>query len=115
MPPSLGDRIGHILVNIERIRSIVNGHGEAALEGDWAKRMILERALEIICEASRHIPAEAKVRATNIDWRRMSDLGNRLRHAYQNIQLDILLRICREDLPPLKAFVERILAEEQKR
>ncbi len=45
----------------------------------------------------------------------MTDLGNRLRHAYHTIQLDILLHIAATDLPPFRAFVERVLDEEKKK
>lgn len=115
MPPTLGDRLSDILKNIERIGITLKDVDRAALAADWGKVMILERAFEIICEASRHIPPETRQRTSNIDWRRMNDLGNRLRHAYTNIDIGILLQIVEADLPPLKTFVERILAEEAKR
>jgi uncharacterized protein with HEPN domain len=43
----------------------------------------------------------------------MADLGNFLRHAYHDLNSDILWRIVKEDLPPLKAFAERIMREER--
>lgn len=43
----------------------------------------------------------------------MADLGNWLRHAYHRIDVDILLSIAQNDLPPLKAFVERVIREEE--
>jgi uncharacterized protein with HEPN domain len=45
----------------------------------------------------------------------MVDLGNRLRHAYHRIQIEILVQIAQADLPQLKDFIERVLAQEAKR
>jgi uncharacterized protein with HEPN domain len=47
----------------------------------------------------------------DIDWRGMVDFGNRLRHAYHRVEPHTLWHIARRDLPPLKAFVERIVRE----
>jgi uncharacterized protein with HEPN domain len=44
----------------------------------------------------------------------MADLGNVLRHAYHQTDLARLMKIARDDLPPLKEFVERILREEKR-
>lgn len=113
MPPSLGDRLEHILECIESIRSLLAGDGRNAISSSRMMRMALER--EIICEAARHVPASIRNQESAIDWQRMTDLGNRLRHAYHGIELNILLHIVRTDLPPLKDFVERILDEEHRK
>ena len=44
----------------------------------------------------------------------MVDLGNRLRHAYHGIDTNILWQIAERDLPPLRSFAERIIADEEK-
>jgi uncharacterized protein with HEPN domain len=71
----------------------------------------VERFFEIISEASRHIPIELKERETDINWRRLADLGNRLRHAYHLVDVQLLWLIAQRDVPPLKAFVERVIRE----
>jgi uncharacterized protein with HEPN domain len=43
----------------------------------------------------------------------MVDLGNRLRHAYHRVEPSILWEIAQHDLPPLKAFVERVIRESE--
>jgi uncharacterized protein with HEPN domain len=72
--------------------------------------MIVERSFEIICEASRHLPANVKAQQPEIDWQGMVDFGNRLRHAYHRIDANLLWQIAERDLPPLKACVERVNA-----
>jgi uncharacterized protein with HEPN domain len=114
VPPSLGDRLEHILEAIASIELLLHTTTAEAIATTRAHRMLLERELEIICEASHHVPSAIKARETSIDWRGMTDLGNLLRHAYHRVQIEILIDIARNQLPPLKAFVERVLAEEGK-
>ncbi len=51
-----------------------------AAEPDLAAAV--ERYLERLSEASRHVPDALKEKHPNIDWRGVADLGNVLRHAY---------------------------------
>ncbi|MEO5336569.1 MAG: DUF86 domain-containing protein [Magnetospirillum sp. WYHS-4] len=72
----------------------------------------IERELEIVSEASRHIPNERKGRYPNIAWRKVADLGNELRHAYHRVDPGLLKEIVREHLPVLGTAVREMLAGE---
>ena len=113
MPPTLADRVQHILEAIEDCQGIIAQKNRNTFSGDRLTRLAVERALEVISEASRHIPDEMKKREATIAWQRMADLGNRLRHAYHRVDPDILWDIVQNDLPPLKLFVNRIIRDEQ--
>ena len=115
MPPTLADRVRHILEAILHIERALAGIGYEQFAGDLFLRLAIERLLEIISEASRKIPAEVKAEEPDIAGQKMADLGNRLRHAYHQIEPEILWRIAREDLTPLKRFVDRIVRDERKR
>ena len=75
--------------------------------GLHALAMATERLLEIVCEASRRLPGEPKQGDSTIDWQRMIDFGNVLRHAYHAIRVDIVWDIVLNDLPALKFFAVR--------
>jgi uncharacterized protein with HEPN domain len=47
-----------ILEAIERVESITHDETLAQFEGSWELRWLVQRAIEIISEASRAIPAE---------------------------------------------------------
>jgi uncharacterized protein with HEPN domain len=115
VPPTLGDRLVHILDAIDNIQALFAGRDIETMKQERTLCLALERLFEIICEASRHVPDEIKTEETDIDWRRMTDLGNLLRHAYHRVDIARLAEIAKADLPPLRAFVERILREEEKR
>jgi uncharacterized protein with HEPN domain len=111
MPPTLADRLEHVLVAIQDIETLLSSSSLDDFAKDRYRRVAVERFFEIISEASRHIPDDLKARQTEINWRRMADLGNRLRHAYHLIDSELLWLIAQRDLPPLKAYIEVIIRE----
>jgi uncharacterized protein with HEPN domain len=109
VPPTLADRVHHILETIERIERALAGKSLEQFRSDLLLRAAIERLLEIVCEASRHIPDEAKQRAPGLPWQKMIDFGNRLRHAYHQVDVEIVWGFARDDLAPLKAFAEDVI------
>ena len=115
MPPTLADRVSHILQAIEEIERAVAGRTFDTFAADRFLRLGIERLLEIVCEAARHIPSHVKTEETSIAWHKMDDFGNRLRHAYHNVDATIVWNIIDDDLPALKVFVKRIISDEERR
>jgi uncharacterized protein with HEPN domain len=109
MPPTTGDRLNHILEAILSIEELLAGKTQTDVVKDRHLRLSLEREMEIISEASRKIPESLKATEQKIGWADMAALGNRLRHAYHRIDVEIIFAIAETDLPPLKAFIERVL------
>jgi uncharacterized protein with HEPN domain len=111
MPPTLADRLVHILAAIETIQTALASETLDDLATNRMLRLAVERSFEIMCEASRRIPDGVKAEHPEIDWQGMVDFGNRLRHAYHSVDPNILWQIAQRDLPPLKAFAERVMRE----
>jgi uncharacterized protein with HEPN domain len=109
--PTLADRLSHINAAIDTIRKGLADQTLQSFRDDLLLRVGIERLLEIISEASRHIPPEVRDKETSIPWRRMADLGNLLRHAYHRVDAETLWNIARNDLEPLRVFVSRIVEE----
>jgi uncharacterized protein with HEPN domain len=113
MPPTLADRLHHVLHAIDNVERLLEGKRKEDFVADQLLRLAVERSLEIISEASRRIPPDVKTRETQISWQRMADLGNVLRHTYHDVNPDTLWQIVKEELGPLKAFAARIMREEE--
>ncbi len=64
------------------------------------------RALEIIAEASRRLPAELKKRHPEIPWTDIAGAGNVYRHDYEDVQEHRVWITARTYLPPLLRVVE---------
>ncbi len=112
---SLLPRLDHMIEAIERIRAVTDEIDLATFEGDWRPRMIVERGLEIVSEASRHLPDDLKSRHPGIPWPRIAAIGNRLRHEYDDVLPDILWKVAREDLLALAQACKAELEREQRR
>ena len=74
-------------------------------------RAAFERFLEVLSEASRHVPDSWKSGiGADIPWRRVSDLGNHIRHAYHRLDAQVLWSIYEEDLDGLEQVIDAMLA-----
>lgn len=94
---------------IAGIEGTVAGLTFADYRQSWPARRAVERGIEIISEASRHIPEEVKERHPHIYWREIAAIGNLLRHEYGRIDDRIMWRVVQRYLPELKAVVADIL------
>ena len=108
---SLRRRLWDILNAIEIARLSVGDLALHELQVDPVRRFAAERSIEVISEATRHIPEHLKQRAVDLPWSQIAGIGNVLRHGYDTIDLGIIVTIIRDDLTPLEQFV-RVLAEE---
>ena len=60
------------------------------------------RNLEIIGEASKHLPREIKEKYSNIPWKEIVGMRNKVIHEYFGVDVDILWDTINEDIPALK-------------
>jgi uncharacterized protein with HEPN domain len=88
---------------------------EAGLLMTARKRWLVQRGIEIISEASRHLSDELKARHPEIPWPKVAGIGNVLRHDYEHVAHDVLWRVVRDDLPPLERICREELARVQPR
>jgi uncharacterized protein with HEPN domain len=110
MPPTVEDRLRDILESIATIENVLQGADVGKFESDQILRLATERLLEIVCEASRLLPDSIKKSEPDIDWRKMVDFGNRLRHAYHATDVKIVWEIDQIHLPRLKTVAQRRIA-----
>ena len=69
------------------------------------------RNLELLGEAARHVPEEARARAPDIPWRRIVGVRNVLIHGYLSIDNDIIWDIVRNEVEKLQLALEKLDAE----
>ncbi len=69
------------------------------------------RALEILGEATKRIPAEVRDRFPEIPWRSMAGIRDKLIHDYVSVNLEVVWKTVMEDLPTLLPQIQRVLDE----
>jgi len=107
-------RLGDIIDAIDAIDLLLKDRTFEDILADRVTRAAFERFLEIISEASRHIPDDLKDKAQHVPWRRVGDIGNHLRHAYHRVDAGILwtlyengeLRILQKAATELRAMLD---------
>ena len=99
----ISPRLADMVEAMERISGILSGVPLEAFEANWEKRWLVERGIEVISEASRHLPDDLKARHPNIPWRKVANIGNVLRHVYDRIAPDVLWALARNELIELEA------------
>ncbi len=102
--------IHDILETIRRVDSKVAGKSFEEFQADWEFRFVVQRAIEIVSEATRRLPEELKASRPEIHWRSIAAIGNVLRHEYHTISDRVVWNAIHPDFPPLKAAIEAIAA-----
>jgi uncharacterized protein with HEPN domain len=108
-------RLSDMVEAIERVRAVLGNATIEAFEADWEKRWLVERGVEILSEASRHLTEEIKARHPEIPWPKVAGIGNVLRHKYEAVSAPVLWKLVRHDLALLQQVCREELAAAQRR
>jgi len=86
-------------------------------QSDFAENGTLQRAfvrsIEIIGEATKHIPDELKQRYPHIEWKAIAGMRDRLIHNYFGIDYDIVWDVVINKIPPLHQEIKKIIDKEK--
>lgn len=93
-----------------RVQAVLGDLTLDAFEADWQRHWLVQRGIEIISEASRHLPPEMKARHPDIPWTKVAGIGNVLRHGYEDVAAPVLWKLVRDDLPHLERACRAELA-----
>ncbi len=105
------DSLTDIVENAERIEAYLAGMDRAAFEADGRTRDAVERCVERVCEAVYRLADQAEELMPGQPWGDIRGMGNRLRHAYDRLDLDIVWNTARERVPALAADARRALEQ----
>jgi uncharacterized protein with HEPN domain len=107
-------RLTDIVEAIERNRHVLGNIPLEAFESDWQRQWLVERGVQIVSEASRHLPPKLKERHPEIPWRKVADIGDVLRHNYENVSAPVIWKLAQEDLGALEQVCRAEIAAEEK-
>jgi uncharacterized protein with HEPN domain len=105
------DSLADLIENAERVEIYLAGVDREAFERDGKTRDAVERCLERICEAAHRLGGRAAELMPSQPWGDIRGMENRLRHAYDRLDLDIVWNTARDRLPALAADARRALAQ----
>ncbi len=110
------DYLNHILDECKYVVSVITDDTvkDDQLDDETLKRAIV-RSLEIIGEATKKIPADFKVIQSEIAWRNMAGLRDKLIHDYMGVNYSIVWDVVKNIIPVLKEQIEVIIEKENDR
>lgn len=109
------DYLRDVLEAAGKARQFLEGVSFSEFRANEEKIYAVVRALEIIGEATSHIPASVRTRYPELPWPDIVGMRNKLVHEYFGVDLEVVWRAVHDDLPPLEAAISRILADEVRR
>ena len=99
-------RLLHIRDEIDGVAAALEGGSFADYQRSYTLRRAGERALQIMSEAAKALPAELVGRFPEAPWNAIIGIGNVSRHEYQYIDDKRLWEILAVHLPKLRPVIE---------
>lgn len=106
MPRRIDVVLDEILAAIAGVENAVEGHNGATFDNTWLLQRGVERGLEIISEAVRHLPEPLLATRPEISWPDIRAMGNLIRHEYHRVESKVIWSVVRDDLPALRRAIE---------
>lgn len=107
MSRSADDRIADILQAIDRCQRYVEALGSENTDYVDMAEDAIERNLQMIGEAAKHLPSEITAAHPEIAWPQIRGFRNILVHQYFGIDVDIVREVVERYLPPLAEALRR--------
>ena len=104
-------RLEHMLFHIRGVEETVGGVGFDTYTSVYHMERAVERAVQIISEAVRALPAELTARYPEVEWAKIAAIGNVLRHEYERVDPQTMWEIATVKLPELEKVIKRMLAD----
>ena len=80
---------------------------------DRVMQLALQKLVEIVGKAANRISEKTQQQHRAIPWSQIIGLHNRLVYCYDDVDIGILWKIIRNDLPPLIEQLKAIVGEEE--
>lgn len=107
-------RLRHIIEQIDGIAAAIDGLSYEEIAGNFLYERAVERAVQIISEAAKELPADFRKKYPDLHWKPIIGIGNLLRHEYYRIRSRDMLEIATIHLPALRPTIELMLSDAMK-
>jgi len=106
-------RIKHIFDACKEILEFTNNSSKIQFENNKILIYASVHLIEIIGEAASSVTSELKKKYSNIPWKNIIGMRNRLIHGYFDIDPDIVWQTIKKDIPDLLRDIEIIIIKEK--
>jgi uncharacterized protein with HEPN domain len=100
-----------IMENMDIAENFLEGMSLEKLTKDKKTVYAVVRSIEIIGEATKHIPDSIRKKYPEIPWKRMAGMRDKVIHEYFGVNLEVVWRTLKEEIPPIKVLIKKVLAQ----
>lgn len=99
----------HILAAIIAIEKFTDGLAKNEFKANDEKQSAVFRKFEIIGEAIKNIPLAFRNKYPDVEWKKAAGMRDKMIHEYFGLDLSLVWKTTKDDLPVLKRQIEEIL------
>jgi uncharacterized protein with HEPN domain len=105
----IADYLDDILVAIVETEEFLHDMAFEAFVVDRRTTNAVIRSLEVLGEATKHIPAGFRNKHPDIPWSKMAGMRDVLIHDYMGVDLKTVWKVAQERLPEIKPMIEELV------
>lgn len=105
------DYLNDIIQYSRKAESFLEGVSLEDFKANEEKALAVIRALEVIGEAARNIPKPVRNKYPRVPWDEMTGMRDKLIHDYFGVNLVVVWRTVKEDIPSMTSAVEYMIQD----
>jgi len=98
-----------ILQNMQDAEDFVQGLSYDQFKVDKKTFNAVLRAVEVVGEATKHIPADIREKYPAVPWKEMAGMRDKVSHFYFGVDPEVVWNVVKDRIPTLKPIIEKIL------
>jgi len=104
----IADYLADIITAVDEIEEFTHGMNYDNFKNDKKTINAVIRSLEVLGEATKHIPAAVRKKHPDIPWKNMAGMRDVLIHDYMGVDLITVWKVIKERLPELKPLFKKV-------
>jgi uncharacterized protein with HEPN domain len=105
------DYIEDMIDAMDKAEIAVAGVDYDRFADDFMINFVVVRALEIVGEATKRLPMSLRAQYPAIPWKDMAGMRDMIIHNYNKVDLQIVWKVVKQDIPQVKPLIHQILAD----
>lgn len=105
------DYVEDIIDAMDKAEIALTGVDFDRFTDDFIINFAVARALEIVGEATKRLPQKVRDAYPAIPWRDMAGMRDRIIHGYDNLNLEIMWDVVKQDIPRIKPHLHQIIED----